>query len=272
VSSTSSVVESFICNPLQHELVRVLMLVFFGMVAIATTTRAQTSAPSSLETQRALLHYRLGWESVRAEAWADAVKEFQQAIDINRRFKLAYYGLGRAFMGLRQFQEAATAYERCRALYQEQASENFSNTLDADKIRQDDQQQLQIAIQQLARGPQSQTTQNQIQQLRNQQQRIQLKRDATRDVALGSAVPAFVSLALGSAYFRAERLADAEREYKAAVDIDPRAGEAHNNLAVVYMLAGRYDDAEREIKAAEASGFRVSPQFKEDLKKARSKG
>jgi Tfp pilus assembly protein PilF len=251
---------------------RVLAITLTALAAMAQTLRSQTSSPrSNADAERALLHYRLGWESLRTEAWAEAIREFEQAISINRKFKLAYYGLGRARMGLKQFKDAASAYEMCRTLYQAQASENFGNSLDADRIRQDDQQQLQIAISQLSRGPQSQTTQNQIQQLRNQQQRIQLKRDAGRDVSIASTIPAFVSLALGSAYFRDERVADAEREYKAAIDADPKAGEAHNNLAVVYMLTGRFDDSEREIKAAESSGYRVNPQLKDDLKKARAK-
>ena len=49
----------------------------------------------------------------------------------------------------------------------------------------------------------------------------------------------------------------------------PKLGEAHSNLALVFMLTGRYDDAGREIEAAEKHGFHVNPQFKEDLKKAK---
>ena len=63
-------------------------------------------------------------------------------------------------------------------------------------------------------------------------------------------------------------MADAEREYRAALAVDPKLGEAHNNLAVVCMLTGRFPDAEQEIKAAEKNGFKVNPQLKEDLKKA----
>ena len=48
----------------------------------------------------------------------------------------------------------------------------------------------------------------------------------------------------------------------------PKLGEAHNNLAVVLMLTKRYPEATEELKAAEAAGFKVNPQFKEDLKKA----
>src|SRR5690349_15821089 len=117
---------------------RVIVIAFLALAAIPQALRSQIPPqPSSPEAERALLHYRLGWESVRAEAWPQAIREFEQAIDFNKKFKLAYYGLGRAYMGLRQFKDAARAYETCRTLYQAQASENFGNSLDADRIRQD---------------------------------------------------------------------------------------------------------------------------------------
>ena len=78
------------------------------------------------------------------------------------------------------------------------------------------------------------------------------------------------SLALGSAYFRSDALPDAEREYRAAIEVDPKLGEAHNNLAVVYMQTGRHAEADAEIKVAEKAGFRVNPQLKEDSKKRRN--
>jgi Flp pilus assembly protein TadD len=82
-------------------------------------------------------------------------------------------------------------------------------------------------------------------------------------------VPAWLSLALGSAYFRSDAIADAEREYRAAIDVDPKLGEAHNNLAVVYLMTGRAELAQTEIAAAEKAGFKVNPQLKEDIRKAR---
>ena len=45
----------------------------------------------------------------------------------------------------------------------------------------------------------------------------------------------------------------------------PKSGEAHNNLAVVYLQTGRYDEAEKAVKAAEKTGFKVNPMLKEDI-------
>jgi tetratricopeptide (TPR) repeat protein len=83
--------------------------------------------------------------------------------------------------------------------------------------------------------------------------------------------PAEVSLALGSAYFRSGNLQTAESEWKAAVDVNPKLGEAHNNLAVIYMETGRLKDAEQSIKNAEKAGFRVNPRLKQDLKERQRK-
>src|SRR5204863_2815730 len=78
--------------------------------------------------------------------------------------------------------------------------------------------------------------------------------------------PAEVLLALGSAYFRNGETEAAEANWKAAVDVNAKYGEAHNNLAVIYMQTGRLNDAEQELKLAEKNGFNVNPQFKSDLK------
>src|SRR5262249_19802268 len=152
----------------------------------------------------------------RVEHWDEAAKEFKQAIDIDAKYKLAYYGLGRSYMGLKRYGEAATAYEHCRALYQQDASDKFTSRQEADRIRQDDLDQLKSAISTLQarseNGKPPAAAQTQARMLRDQAQRIQNKRDElNRNVDLGSDVPAFLSLALGSAYFREEKFPDAEK-------------------------------------------------------------
>jgi Flp pilus assembly protein TadD len=78
--------------------------------------------------------------------------------------------------------------------------------------------------------------------------------------------PAEVLLALGSAYFRNEDRDAAEATWKAAIGVNPKYGEAHNNIAVIYMQTDRLDQALEEVTLAEKAGFKVNPQFKADLK------
>src|SRR5919201_5261105 len=109
---------------------RVHMLVLLTVLAIPSTAPAQILKSASPEAQRANQHYKRGWEAMRAEAWAEAAREFQGAIDNDPKFMLAYYSLGRAEMGLRDFPKAIEAYLKCRELYVALGGERFSDQFD----------------------------------------------------------------------------------------------------------------------------------------------
>jgi len=50
-----------------------------GCVVVAV---AQTRMQPNPEAERAQIHYRLGWESLRSESWETAAKEFPLAMDL----------------------------------------------------------------------------------------------------------------------------------------------------------------------------------------------
>jgi Flp pilus assembly protein TadD len=109
--------------------------------------------------------------------------------------------------------------------------------------------------------------------LQNLQNRIRdLENARQRNLPLEQSTPPEVSLALGSAYFRRGDLTDAEREYRTALAVNPKMGEAHNNLAVVLFMTGRLDEAKGEAALAKKNGFKVNPQFEEDLKNTKQVG
>jgi tetratricopeptide (TPR) repeat protein len=236
------------------------------ILTIAVNVLAAQVTP---ERERARSHYRKGWELMRVEAWTDAEREFQSAIDIDPQFEDAYYSLGRAEMALKKYADAINAYSKSRDLYRAQAGRQFSNQQDAQRYRQDRLTEIDEMIRQAQSGPQGLASQERMRQLQEYRRQLQLNFQRGGNITIENSVPAFVSLALGSAYFRAGKLEDAEREYKAAVAIDPKTGEAHSNLAVVYFETGRYDEAERSVAAAEKAGYKVHPQLKEDIKKRR---
>jgi tetratricopeptide (TPR) repeat protein len=217
------------------------------------------------ERERARIQYRVGWENMRAEAWEKAVASFQAAIDIDQEYELAYYMLGRANMPLKRYAQAIAAYSKSRDLYQAQAGRQFSNAQEAQRARSNRLSELDDMIRQVQAAPPSGRTQDQLRQLQDRRQRVQDALSGGSMLSLEATVPPWVSLALGSAYFRAERFEDAEREYKATVAADSKAGEAHNNLAALYLQTGRYAEAEKSVKAAEKAGFRVNPMLKEDI-------
>jgi tetratricopeptide (TPR) repeat protein len=227
---------------------------------------ATVSGQSSLDRERARPHVRAAWGFMRTEAWAEAEKSFQQAISIDAQFEDAYYGMGLARMRMKRFGDAIDAYEKCRDLYRSYAGRQFSNRQEAQRYRQDRLTEIDELIRQYQTGPQSMSSQDRLRQLQEQRRQVQDYIARGNNMTIENSVPAFVSLALGSAYFRTERFLDAEREYKAAIAADPKSGEAHSNLAVVYLQTGRYQEADDEVKAAERAGYKIHPELKREIK------
>lgn len=251
----------------------IVMALFFAPAAPAVAS-AQLSPPREVANarDRAMVPYRAGFEHMEAEAFEEATRSFQSAVDIDPQFELAFYMLGRSYMAQRRYGEAISALTRARALYQAEAGRQFTNRVEAQRYRRDRILEMDEMIRQYRSRPQTQQTAEILRQLT--ERRKVMEEDLTRggnNLSIHNTVPAFVSLSLGSAHFRTENLADAEREYKAAIAADTKAGEAHNNLAVVYLMTGRPESAEKEVKAAEKAGFRVAPQLKDDIKAAMTK-
>ena len=240
------------------------------LVAALLTVVAPAAAQTRADRERARVQNKIGWEDMQREAWEKAVKSFQAAIEIDPQFEVSYYGLGRASMALKKFDAAIEAYERCRDLYRNAAARQFSNAQDAQRFRQDRIIEVDEQIRQTQSGPMTPARQDLLRQLQNVRRDIQESIQRGNNMSIESSVPAWVSLALGSAYFRTGRLADAEREYKATIAADSRSGEALNNLAVVYFETGRFALALESIAAAKKTGFKVNPELEKAVR-ARAK-
>ena len=61
--------------------------------------------------------FREGMKLLSAEHWREAADAFEQAIDLDQQYALAFYGLGRARIGEKQYVAAVNALERCAALF-----------------------------------------------------------------------------------------------------------------------------------------------------------
>jgi tetratricopeptide (TPR) repeat protein len=241
----------------------------FALLACASAALAQPPRTTNLTRERAMPPYRNGFELLRVEAWEDAVKSFRQAVDIDPTFEMAWYGLGRAYMPQKKYVDAAEAFAKSRDLFREQGGRQFANAQEAQRYRRDRILELDDVIRSYQAGPQNMRVAEILRQLNDRRRHLQEAIQRGDNITIENTIPAYVSLSLGSAFFRLGKIDDAEREYKAAISADPKSGESHNNLAVVYMETGRFDEAEKSLKAAEKAGFKVHPQLKEDIKSRR---
>lgn len=238
----------------------------YFVVGLVILTAATAAAQTPADRQRARVQNRLGWEQMTAESWESAAKYFQNAIEIDPAFEIPLYGLGRANMALKKFPAAVAAYSRCRDLYRAQAGKIFTNQQDAQRYRRDRLVEIDEQIRQIQVGPQTVARADMLRQWQNTRRDVQEALQRGGDASIESVVPAWLSLALGSAYFRSGQMSDAEREYKATIAADSRAGEAHNNLAVVYLETGRIREADASLRAAKKAGFKVNPQLEQAIK------
>jgi tetratricopeptide (TPR) repeat protein len=209
---------------------------------------------------------KLGWDYMRSEQFDNAVKAFQSAVETDPTFEMPWYGLGRAHLALKQFVSASSALERCRSLYEQQVGRKFTSQQEAQRFRQDRLTEIDEMIRQVQSGPQSLARQDQVRQLQEQRRQIQEYITRGTSVAIENAVPSWVSLSLGSSYFRSGKLQDAERAFKAAVDADGKSGEALSNLAVVYLETERFELALSAIEAAKKTGFKVNPELEKTIR------
>jgi tetratricopeptide (TPR) repeat protein len=215
--------------------------------------------------RRALERYRAGLPLLVAERYEQAATEFSAAIELDPLMTLARYGLGQSYMGLKRYPSAIQAFIGARDAYTRLAALMQTNASEYNRRLDDEIRELRDSVQRVRSGQIKGATETTAMQL---EKRIDDLEKIRRERVSGAVivVPAEVSLALGSAYYRSGQAQDAEREWREAVSVNPRLGEAHNNLAVLYMQSGRKADAEAAVKAAERARFRVHPQLKEDIK------
>lgn len=237
-----------------------------ALVLVGLTVSTATFAQARGDRDRARLQNTLGWDDMKSEAWEKAARSFQNAIDIDPAFEIPHYGLGRANMALKKFAAAIAAYEQCRSLYQAQAGRVFTNQQEAQRYRRDRLIEIDEQLRQAQSMRLTAAQADLVRQLQNQRRDIQESLQRGNDMMLVSTVPPWVSLALGSAYFRAGRLRDAEREYKATIAADDRSGEAYSNLAVVYLESSRFTEAAAALQSAIKTGFKVNPELAQAIR------
>ncbi len=233
--------------------------------------------PPDSERQQALSAYHAGRDLVMAERWAEAEDPLTAANRLDPLHPESHYALGQALMGLKRYPEAVAAFTRSReafacAALTDAARQEAERRLDEEmrsireSLRAMEQERLKltrVSWREMNREtPLSLAESNRL--LQQLEARLaELQRWKRR----GSGPPPEVFLALGSAQFNAGSLEDAEREYLAALELDPHSGDAHNNLAVVLMLTNRVKEAERELKLAERAGVPVNPRLRDQIRK-----
>jgi tetratricopeptide (TPR) repeat protein len=243
--------------------VSVMFLALF--VSTAAVAFGQGQSGEEISRRQALQHYRSGQDLMFAERFPEAEKEFSAAIQLDPQLTLAHYGLGQSLMAQKRYAPAVQAFIGCRDAFARLAALRQNDVAASERRIDDEMRELRESVVRVRTGQIKFASEAMALQLEKRLEELELMRKGRGPDRLQT--PAEVSLALGSAYYRSGRGQDAEREWVAAVTVNPKLGEAHNNLAVLYLTTGRKKEAEDSIKAAERARFRVNPQLKEDIRR-----
>lgn len=251
-----------------------------GVFLLAAAVLLQSPAPRTTiapDLQRAQQHARAAWTRHDARDFESAAREFEAALQIYPEYADALYGLGKARMALHQYPAAARAFERARDSYARAGTQDAEHRLLANRAREDQvrtlRQRLAMIESSAAAGAGAGTAPStEALNLRQQIRELRGEREVGPATGTPSPVPAFVSLSLGSAYFRLDRLAEAEREFRAAIAVEPKFGEALSNLALVCLMTGRAEEAQQHVRVAEEAKFKVNPELKRQIRDALGKG
>jgi Tfp pilus assembly protein PilF len=238
---------------------RVRSIVVAGVVLLAIASPVPAQVASEADRVAALELFKTGQEYLSAEQFEKAIEAFSKALQKDRLLSIADYGIGQANMNLRRYASAAKAYSDCIETMRLVHELQSRNEIETDKHRDDEVTSLRTLRASGWRGltrPAALVAEQRLRDLESQQ----------HPTTTAFRPSAEVLLALGSARFRNGEPEGAEVNWKAALEVNPKYGEAHNNLAVIYMQTGRLTEAELEVKLAEKNGFGVNPQFKTDLK------
>lgn len=252
------------------------MLILAGSLALQSPPPRPAAAP---DFQRAQQHDRRAWTRLEAQDFDGAASAFEAALQIHPEFADALYGLGKARMALQQYEAAVRALERCRESYARAGTQDAEQRLVANTARVNQLEALRRRLAELeapivpataGRGMPPSTS-SEVLDLKQQIRALVADRDAGPVTGKSAPIPPFVSLALGSAYFRLDRLPDAERQFREALAADPKFGEAHSNLALVCLLTGRAAEAQSHVRLAEEAKFKVNPELKRQIRDALQK-
>lgn len=239
-----------------------------AVLTTAGVVHGQSTSGDEINRREALAHYRTGQQLMLAERYEQAAAEFNTAADLDPLLTLAHYGLGQAYMALRRYPSAIQAFIGCRDAYARIANLRQTNAIQMDRRRDDEIRELRDYINAALRGLIKGANEGNVASQQKRLEELEVMRKG-RNLGGEGAIPAEVSLALGSAYYRNGQAPDAEREWLAAVRVNSKLGEVHNNLAVLYLTSGRKKEAEDAVKSAERARFRVHPQLKADIQKMR---
>jgi tetratricopeptide (TPR) repeat protein len=201
-----------------------------------------------------------------------AVKKLLDCLEAMPEHADASYLLAQIHLKRRELSRALDAITTAEKNYAANARfQNFSHQDYLDRLRQQregletQRTQIERKIQAMAgssnpeKGRLEQEIQLFVQSIR------EIDRRLNSPVAATIEIPADFFYIHGNILFQSGSPVGAAAQYREAIRLDPRHGNAYNNLALASFSLGKYREALDYLLQAEAAGVKVNPDFKKAI-------
>lgn len=210
--------------------------------AIAALRQAVALRPDDVQSLEAL-----GQSYLAEAAWAEALAVYQHLAELRPQEASVYLAMGDAYSRLGRLEDAAAAYQRATEL---EASANAFTLLGLMKVQLGDIDGATASYRQaLALDPNHAAAH---QSLGNayQMQGNPAEAAAEYRTAIALAETAFLQIQLGTVLGRLGRGDEALAALARALELDPQAAEAYNQIGLIYANQGDLAQAEAAYRAA----------------------
>jgi len=240
--------------------------VVFGVV-LGGSAFAQGLGPGAelaRQYREALPHYDKAVKAFSRTDYEAARRELDKAIEAMPQYSYAHFLMAKTWYLSKRYDEALPAIERAETAWREFAGIAADAKSERDDALVRRRRGLQDQINALQQDYRQAATQQQRDQIQNYISTVQHQiEDIDRDQASRSpnemaVLPAEYSFVHGNVLLRMNRLIDAEPQYLRAIEVNPKYGEAFNNLASLYFQAGRLEEARSVLAQARGRGLPIN--------------
>ncbi len=262
----------------------VIVMSFFGMLSFGQEDLAREETELFKKYQSLEKDYEKGKMYFGREDYGKAKKEFEKILEKLPEHADAHFFLSQVLYKEGNLEEALSHVEKAKANHEftakmkiKLAQVSKQKLEEKKKKLEDERKKLEDAIISL---PQTSETGEEGE---DRKKRLQIKIDEIKKqienintqlslpLTSEEEMPAEYCYLNGNIYFRMKKFQEAHDQYQETIRLDPKHGDAYNNLAALYFQVKQYQKAMDYLNQAEENGAKVNPEFKEAILKALKK-
>ncbi|MGB6865116.1 MAG: tetratricopeptide repeat protein [Candidatus Aminicenantaceae bacterium] len=262
----------------------VIVVLFFGMLSFGQEDLAREEAELFKKYQSLNKDYEKGKMYFVREDYNKAKKEFEKILGKLPEHADAHFFLSQVLYKEGDLAGALSHAEKAKANYEYSARMKIKMAQVSKRKLEEKKQAFEDNIGELEDGianlPQASEVGDEVE---GRKKEIQTKIDKIKkqieniDIQLNlpppreEEMPAEYCYLNGNIYFKMKKFQEAHDQYQETIRLDPKHGDAYNNLAALYFQVKQYQKAMEYLNQAEANGAKVNPEFKKAVLKALGK-